>query len=457
MNILKVNFGKNNNFFSPIYLFLYFVLVFVIGSLFTLSVVRLGLLILLPALVIWVSLDLFWHSLLLYPFIYWKYVYLNASQSLSQHIVIVPIAILSIIFLLYKKENLNLEKNRTIFTLVIFFSLILSTFFAQYRSDTIHFWITLSQFILLYLFITYCLTNVERLNIFLKVLISVHILLIPFGIIETLSNVIRVGALGYSSNEYGAFLGFSFYLLLSLTIKTKNIGKQYFFLISTIVTVILIIGTKSRGAQLALLGSFLFYILFKIKTFRKAVVLLVIISLFIVAFLGIYGQKYFNRFQSLEVGNYESSEIERIGIWYAAIQLFKSSPIYGVGPNNFEKTYYKYHPFKQYVSIDIKRHAHSIYLNTLAEFGLIGFLLLMVILVLIFKKILSYRKHKYDEIHNIGAGLFGFFFFFLIYNFFGTAWTIVGRQVQTSNLVFFLFILNHSKLLIKKSKINNNL
>ena len=98
MKILKANFGKDSKFFSPLYLLLYFLIVFLCGYLFNLSLIRLSILFFLPALVIWVSLDVFWHSLLLYPFIYWKYVYLNSAQSLSQHIVFVPIALISIIF-----------------------------------------------------------------------------------------------------------------------------------------------------------------------------------------------------------------------------------------------------------------------------------------------------------------------------------------------------------------------
>lgn len=449
MRTLKNNFGIKSSFFSPLYIFLYLVFVFSIGIIFHLSVVRLGLLLLVVPIVMWVSLDVFWHSLLLYPFIYWKYVYINSSQSLSQHLIIIPIAIISLIFLFYKQERLNFDKWTTVFTSLILLCLLSSTYFAQYRIDTIHFWISLIQYVFLYILLVTTVTSYKRLLIFLTVLMSVHLLLIPLGVLEMLAGAFRIGALGYSSNEYGAFLGVSFYLILSALLYFKNPIVKYLLVFSILIILLLIIGTRSRGTQVAILGSILFYILYKMKSVRKAISVLLITSILTVAFLGLYGQRYFSRFQSLEPENYEASEIERIGIWVAAIQLFKSSPVIGVGPNNFERTYYKYHPFKDYISVSIKRHAHSLYLNTLSELGSLGFLILMVILYLIFKKLLKLRKHENDEINVIGAGLFGFYFFFLIYNFFGTAWTIVGRQVQTSNLIFFLFIVNYLETLFE--------
>lgn len=62
--------------------------------------------------------------------------------------------------------------------------------------------------------------------------------------------------------------------------------------------------------------------------------------------------------------------IERLAHWVAALRMWESAPWLGVGPGNFNTVY---------PTVNLPRwdeplgHAHNIYLNTLAESGLIGF------------------------------------------------------------------------------------
>ncbi len=64
------------------------------------------------------------------------------------------------------------------------------------------------------------------------------------------------------------------------------------------------------------------------------------------------------------------SVIERLAHWIAALRMWESAPWLGVGPGNYSALYPEVRlPRWQ----DPLGHAHNIYLNTLAEIGLVGF------------------------------------------------------------------------------------
>jgi O-antigen ligase len=62
----------------------------------------------------------------------------------------------------------------------------------------------------------------------------------------------------------------------------------------------------------------------------------------------------------------------RIDMWRVAWRRFKAAPVLGHGAGTFEDTWARYRPNQQFV-----RDAHSLYLETLDELGVVGFLLLV--------------------------------------------------------------------------------
>jgi len=63
--------------------------------------------------------------------------------------------------------------------------------------------------------------------------------------------------------------------------------------------------------------------------------------------------------------------VERPALWGAALRMFRSSPLFGVGPDNFRWVYGRFLNLDHW---DTKIHANSIYLETLADTGVIGLL-----------------------------------------------------------------------------------
>jgi O-antigen ligase len=104
-------------------------------------------------------------------------------------------------------------------------------------------------------------------------------------------------------------------------------------------------------------------------------------------------------------GLYASSVGLRLGLWTWAWQLFEAHPVIGVGTGDFESTVNELPAFQAAVSraIEIGRvegraaddaaildylsrgHAHSTYLHTLAQLGLIGAAALAALLLLVLR------------------------------------------------------------------------
>ncbi len=111
--------------------------------------------------------------------------------------------------------------------------------------------------------------------------------------------------------------------------------------------------------------------------------------------------------------------IERIAHWVAALRMWEQAPWFGIGPGNYASVY----PL-----VRIPRweealgHAHNIYLNTLAESGLIGFSLFMLLWLVaigwIWRQYLTARQQHDQWRAAFAIGLLGVIGHSLVHNFF---------------------------------------
>ena len=69
------------------------------------------------------------------------------------------------------------------------------------------------------------------------------------------------------------------------------------------------------------------------------------------------------------MGTLDSSMEERISIWDAGMALFKQNPFWGEGPLTYMHSYPRIHaPYHE--------HAHSLYIDTILSYGIVGTILL---------------------------------------------------------------------------------
>jgi O-antigen ligase len=112
----------------------------------------------------------------------------------------------------------------------------------------------------------------------------------------------------------------------------------------------------------------------------------------------------------------EASSEGRLLIWLAGGQMFLSSPWFGRGVGSFSEWYGDYLPPDVFAN-HIAASAHSIYMNTLAEMGLVGFILLILILYLVCRDTIVYRHSLLTERRCVSASLLCFLAYFLVHGF----------------------------------------
>lgn len=173
----------------------------------------------------------------------------------------------------------------------------------------------------------------------------------------------------------GSFGGGNTTGLLLLFILAMSIGcfyketariKQLFYILATGTIGTAFIMTHSRGGFLGMLAMLGYFVFIHTKmSFKKFAPIAIVIALTILAL----------KPQEEGRGLKESSTPERVELYHQGLQMFKHNPVFGVGSSRFKN------------NNRIKKTAHNIYLNTLAETGFFGFFFFIAMWFVVFKRI----------------------------------------------------------------------
>ena len=171
-------------------------------------------------------------------------------------------------------------------------------------------------------------------------------------------------------------------------------NKIYLFLL-TIFFIICLYLTGSRGYYIAggitYLSIFVFYII-KMRKF-KIPLIICLLCLVITAVLFSNNKFMQDRIHNTSVTK-EWSLTNRIEAYKVAITVFEENFVFGTGPRQGvrQKDVFKKLNVAQ---DDNARHLHSMYLNILADFGIIGFIIFSGIIFLILKELFTqYRREN---------------------------------------------------------------
>ena len=183
-------------------------------------------------------------------------------------------------------------------------------------------------------------------------------------------------------NSFGLRIVFVFLLSL-IFYKKLNFKWKIFYAVGYLFLFLVILLSESRSIIFGLLISLFILILLyrKIKVNIKR--LIVPFLLLIVSIIAI------SRMNSLALKRVFSSEFSKRTVrWKSALNLFMSSPVYGVGLENIKKRTAKKYGIKP-------KNSHNFYLDTLAGTGLLGFsVLLFFIFYMYLQLFLLKRKDK---------------------------------------------------------------
>lgn len=220
----------------------------------------------------------------------------------------------------------------------------------------------------------------------------------------------RVYSVFNNPNILAEYLVMIIPLAVSLFWYTKKLSKKIIFLGLTLIMVLALVLTQSRGGWLGFAFSALVFILLIEK---RLLLTLIPISIGGIFFLP---DSIMNRI--LSIGNLsDSSNAYRITMWEITLDIIRDNWVAGVGFGHL--------PFKQTFETYIRTmptfHAHNTYLQQAAEMGIPGIVAFLLFLFILFKygiKNLIKQEDKYIRVMAAGvlAGLGGVLFHGLVEN-----------------------------------------
>ncbi|HHA9190737.1 TPA: O-antigen ligase family protein [Streptococcus pneumoniae] len=173
----------------------------------------------------------------------------------------------------------------------------------------------------------------------------------------------RAEVIFFNPNYYGIICCFCIMIAFYLFTTTKLNWLKVFCVIAGFVNLFGLNFTQNRTAFPAIIAGAIIYLFTTIKNW-KAFWLSIGVFAIGLSFL-------FSSDLGVRMGTLDSSMEERISIWDAGMALFKQNPFWGEGPLTYMHSYPRIHaPYHE--------HAHSLYIDTILSYGIVGTILLVL-------------------------------------------------------------------------------
>ncbi|HEU6754527.1 TPA: O-antigen ligase family protein [Streptococcus pneumoniae] len=167
----------------------------------------------------------------------------------------------------------------------------------------------------------------------------------------------------FNPNYYGIICCFCIMIAFYLFTTTKLNWLKVFCVIAGFVNLFGLNFTQNRTAFPAIIAGAIIYLFTTIKNW-KAFWLSIGVFAIGLSFL-------FSSDLGVRMGTLDSSMEERISIWDAGMALFKQNPFWGEGPLTYMHSCPRIHaPYHE--------HAHSLYIDTILSYGIVGTILLVL-------------------------------------------------------------------------------
>jgi putative inorganic carbon (HCO3(-)) transporter len=279
-------------------------------------------------------------------------------------------------------SNRDLFAEPNTAAMIVFLGLLcVSTLLAVLTSNAFEVTKNVFAYVLIYTVLVRQLGSLGRIKGVFATLIGVHV--IAIGV----SPNIFADSSGRASVSAGAFLGDGNDFSLSVNIclplclfllqEARKKLARVLWLSTTILLVMAIIATKSRGGTIALVVIGLY---FWLKSRRKLMTAVCVLAAAAIIFVSA-PPAYFNRMATM-TDTEESSAQGRITAWKTAVSMAADSPLLGAGAGHFPSAFGTRMGGRWMT-------AHSIYFLLLGELGIPG---ISVLLFLIFYNIAANRR-----------------------------------------------------------------
>ena len=316
---------------------------------------------------------------------------------------------LSFIFLIIYKKNFYFLKNKSIiYFFILYVYLIFNSFISIDYSIGVLRNLGFFRIIILFAAFNYFFQD----EIFFKKVLKFWSLVIFIVLIDvffesfTGKNVLGFGEdygkriVSFFKDEpvVGGYLNGFYLIIVGFLLNELKDNKNYLIILLSIVFIISILLTGERSNTIrAALGISIFFMLYKNLDIKKKIIIylttitLILILVFNLSYLK---YRYFNQTSNLKNTIY-------FNLYESGFEVFKNNKLFGVGNKNYRvETCNETNKKDKYICTT---HPHQIYFEYLAEHGLIGSLIILLIFYkLIFSKILStVREKNYTKIGSL--------------------------------------------------------
>jgi O-antigen ligase len=272
---------------------------------------------------------------------------------------------------------------------------LLSACFARFQDAAWDVFLDVLAWGVIYFLISRILTNSWRLRVFVFLLLLLNLKLAQFAIrgyfaqravgMSAMEIYMRrgggAGSTGFFGNagDFGVAMGVVWGIACALLFgRTEKKLPRVFLIVCFTLFLLAILLCGSRGA---VVGAAAIVLAAFARTPKK-------IGAFVVALLFLCGiwfvlpDDYKGRFRSAWDWENDPNTFSRIMFWKAGLQMFEDHPILGVGTGNFPQAY-----ATSYANLSIlgPPAPHSVYIQVLAESGLVGTVSLLALLVLLLR------------------------------------------------------------------------
>lgn len=167
----------------------------------------------------------------------------------------------------------------------------------------------------------------------------------------------------FNPNYYGIICCFCIMIAFYLFTTTKLNWLKVFCVIAGFVNLFGLNFTQNRTAFPAIIAGAIIYLFTTIKNWMA---FWLSIGVFAIGLSFLFSSDL-----GVRMGTLDSSMEERISIWDAGMALFKQNPFWGEGPLTYMHSYPRIHaPYHE--------HAHSLYIDTILSYGIVGTILLVL-------------------------------------------------------------------------------
>lgn len=203
----------------------------------------------------------------------------------------------------------------------------------------------------------------------------------------------RVTSILFQYNFLAGYLNLVIPFAIACTAFAKDRGLRLLGFVTACSAVAAVFLTQSRGGLLALAGILLIAVWLLVPRLITRVKVLcgsVLAAILVLPPL----LNHFERLQGVD----DATELSRLAVWQAAVRIFLGHPLLGVGYGNYRFLYADFVPG----AVPGKLDAHNLYLELLAETGIVGFLVFIVLVsAFFFVSLKSTRKQ--DSLSRIVA------------------------------------------------------